>query len=168
MNYRLEQLDAFTVIGFERVISNQTAYRDCPAFWQEYQDRYMFPLLSRGVPQGDLEQAIWDNRIGEFGVCVCLSNDSFRYLIAGTYQGGPVPEGLTLFSFPASLWAKFTAKGPMPQAIQALNTQLFSEFLPSHPEWELSMGVNVEWYSMEDTAGADYESGIWLPIRQKR
>ena len=76
--------------------------------------------------------------------------------------------GLTLFSFPASLWAKFTTKGPMPKAIQALNTQLFSEFLPSHPELEMTMGVNIEWYAKGDSSAADYESGIWIPVRQKR
>lgn len=167
MKYKLERLDAFTLIGFERVISNQTAYQDCPAFWQEVQDQYFLPLLRRGKPERALEQAIWDNQIGEFGACVCLGNDSFRYLISGIYRGGPVPEGLTLFSFPASLWAKFPAKGPMPRAIQALNTQLFSEVLPSHPEWELTMGANLEWYSMEDTDGTDFACGIWLPIREK-
>ena len=168
MNYKLEQLDAFTVIGFERVISNQTAYRDCPACWQRYQEQYLAPMMTRSAPQGELEQAIYDNRIGEFGVCVCQGNDSFRYLIAGAYQGGPVPEGLTLFSLPASLWAKFTTHGPMPKAIQALNTQLFSEFLPSHPELEMTMSVNIEWYSKGDGSAADYESGIWIPVRQKR
>ncbi|MGN0980321.1 MAG: GyrI-like domain-containing protein [Candidatus Avoscillospira sp.] len=167
MNYQVEVMDAFSVIGFEKVISNETAFRDCPAFWAEFQARYMQPILAQGGPKTELEQAVCDNGIGEFGVCVCLGENNFRYLVAGAYRGGPVPEGLVLHRFPAMTWLKFTTQGPMPRAIQTLNKEIFSSFLPSHPEWELAAAVNAEWYSMGDTTSDSYESGIWVPVREK-
>lgn len=168
MDYKIEQMNGFTVIGFEKMISEETAYRDCPAFWSEYQEKYMAPMLRRGRPENELERAVCDHHIGEFGVCVCNDDRTFRYLIAGSYQGGSVPEGLTLFSFPASKWAKFKAMGPMPQALQALNTAIFTKWMPENGDWELAVGANIEWYSMGDMSAADYESGIWVPVKRKR
>ena len=34
-------MNEFTVIGFERVIDNKTAFEDCPAFWGEFTEGYM-------------------------------------------------------------------------------------------------------------------------------
>ena len=44
----------------------------------------------------DIENAILENIIGEFGVCIDDLNQpyKFRYLIGGTYKGGKVPEKL--------------------------------------------------------------------------
>ena len=41
MDYKIEKMNGFTVIGFEKTVSEETAYRDCPAFWSEYQEKYM-------------------------------------------------------------------------------------------------------------------------------
>lgn len=167
MNYKVETMGEFTVVGFEKIVSNERGFQECPACWAEFQRSYMQPILAHGQPETALEQALVDNGIGEFGVCVCLGQNNFRYLVAGRYRGGDVPEGLSLHSFPAMTWLKFTTRGPMPTAIQALNTEIFMEFFPHHPEWEPEMAVNVEWYSMGDTASAAYESGIWVPVRKK-
>lgn len=48
MDYKIEKMNGFTVIGFEKTVSEETAYRDCPAFWSEYQEKYMTPALRRG------------------------------------------------------------------------------------------------------------------------
>lgn len=167
MNYHMEKMDEFTVIGFERVISNETGYQDCPAFWAEIVGTYMGPIARRGGPVTALEQAICHNRIGELGVCVCNGDDTFRYFVAGFYRGGPVPEGMTLFSLPAMVWAKFTTRGPMPMAVQSLNTELFTKWLPENGEYELAMGANIEWYSQGDMESDDYECGIWVPVRKR-
>ena len=44
--------------------------------------------------------------------------------------GGEVPEGLSLYTFPESDWAMFSAKGPLPGSLQALNTQVWQEWYP--------------------------------------
>ena len=92
---------------------------------------------------------------------------AYRYLIAGIYKGGEVPEGMTVYELPDMEWAKFRCIGSLPGALQAVNTKVFREWLPENPDYEIAMGVNIEWYAKGDTASADYESGIWLPIKRK-
>ena len=74
-----------------------------------------------------------DNCIGEYGVCIDdLSDGRFRYLIAGKYTGGPVPEGMVLYEFPRGEWAVFDCVGPNPQTLQSVNTRIFQEWLPGN------------------------------------
>lgn len=167
MKYTIEAMRSFQVVGFERVISNKTAYQDCPAFWAETVGTYMAPITQHGGPATELERAICSNSIGELGVCICNENNTFRYFVAGFYQGGPVPEGLTLFTFPEMEWAKFTTHGKMPQSLQALNTELFTKWMPENEAYDFAMGANIEWYSTGDMNSDDYECGIWVPVRKK-
>ena len=46
-------------------------------------------------------------------------------MIAGRYKEGPVPEEMKLFAFPKHEWAKFKCLGPLPTALQDLNTKIF-------------------------------------------
>ena len=99
-----------------------------------------------------------------FALCTA-SEKGFRYWIAGLYQGGPVPEGLALYSFPAGDWAVFTARGPMPAALQTLNTWVWQEWLPGEGmKRHADDSVTVEAYSAGDPRAADYECGIWMPL----
>ena len=92
----------------------------------------------------------------------------FRYLIAGVYTQGDVPDGMTIYEVPALYWAKFSCVGPLPGALQSVNTKIFSEWLPNNSEYELAAGVSLEWYSSEGkTSDADYESAIWIPVKKK-
>lgn len=162
MEYRVEKMEAFTVIGPEKRLSNDTACRDCPAFWREFTESCRL----RNDPPTAREQAIRENRIGELGVCVCQGDNAFRYVIGGFYRGGPVPEGMCLTSFPAMEWAKFPGRGRMPDALQALNREIYGRWLPEHGEYALAMSANIEWYSEGDTTSGDYEFAIWLPVRK--
>ena len=74
-----------------------------------------------------VEKAILENGIGMFAICADSEN-AFTYWIAGLYKGGDVPGGLELYSFPASEWAVFTTKGPMPASLQTLNTASDTEY----------------------------------------
>ena len=112
-------------------------------------------------------RAIIDNCIGEYGVCIDNAG-KLRYLIAGRYTGGDVPDGMTLFEFPQGEWVKFKCKGPMPDALQSLNTKVFKEWLPGNPEFEIAGGYNIEWYSCDgEKTDENYESGIWVPVKRK-
>ena len=68
---------------------------------------------------------------------------------------------------PALEWAKFRCVGPMPGALQTVNTKVFKEWLPGNPTYRIAMGLNLEWYEKGDTSAADYESGIWIPVKKK-
>lgn len=169
MDYVVEKMTNFQVIGFEREFGFESSYQAIPKFWDEFWKKYMASLLSQNEPKGDIRQAVWRCKIGEYGVCIddVGEDGKFRYLIAGIYDGGPVPEGLTLYSFPDTEWAKFRCCGPMPGALQSVNTKIFREWLPGNPDYEMTMGANIEWYSQGNTSAPDYESAIWLPVKKK-
>lgn len=162
MNYKIETMEAFKVIGYEREFSMDSSYGEIPKFWQEFNQEWE-------QATEEIKQAICDNKIGEYGVCIddLGTNEKFRYFIAGQYHGGTIPEGMKLYEFPKSDWIKFTCTGPMPNALQELNTKVFSEWLPTQTEYELSVPANVEWYSWGDMTSSEYESGIWLPVKAR-
>ncbi len=169
MNYVISPMWSFKVIGFERVFSQETAYKEIPAFWDEICEKYCNHTIYAGkAPSCPEEQAIIDNCIGEYAVCIDdVGNGKFRYLIAGKYTGGAIPDGMTLFEFPQGEWAKFDCTGPVPDSLQSLNTKIFKEWLPGNPDFEMAGYYNIEWYSCDgNKSDADYKSGIWIPVKR--
>ena len=169
MNYVVEKIENFKVVGFEREFSFETGYQEIPKFWDEFCQKYMMPLMSKQTPETEIEKTICNCRVGEYGVCIddIGKDGKFRYIIAGRYTGGELLEGMVSYELPDVEWAKFTCTGPMPEALQTLNTKLFKEWLPGNPDYKIAMGVNIEWYAEGDTKSADYESGIWIPVIRK-
>lgn len=169
MDYVVEKMEGFKVIGFERDFSFEAGYQEIPKFWDEFWGKYMKPLLGSGKPGNEVEQVICDCLIGEYGVCIddIGKDGKFRYLIAGTYKGGEVPKNMTVYEFPDMEWAKFRCTGSMPGSLQSVNTKVFKEWLPGNPKYEIAMGANIEWYSKGDTSALDYESSIWVPVKRK-
>lgn len=100
MNYTVEKTEAFTVIGFERLFSFETSYKEIPDFWTEMYKIHAPNILAGKGPKTEVEHAIMENYIGEFGVCIedAPAPGKFRYMIAGPYQGGKVPQGMKLYT----------------------------------------------------------------------
>jgi AraC family transcriptional regulator len=164
MDFVIEKEKDFTLIGFETAIPFNQGYNLCPKFWDEFRKKY----LSRLDDGSEISRAIIENDIGEFGICCDDFDDGkFRYAIAGRYKGGNVPEGMILKHFDDMTWIKFKCIGPMPGALQALNTKVWDEWVPNCKKYELVGKANIEWYAMGDIKAMDYEAGIWLPIREK-
>ena len=116
-----------------------------------------------------LEAFLVKNKIGELGICIDNEEDGyFTYMIGGFYIGGDIPDGLEKMTIPEANWAKFNCIGPLPEALQAVNTRIFKEWLPGNPDFEIAMGISVEWYSSnEKTGDANYQSAIWIPVNRK-
>ena len=164
MNVTYEKKDAMTFIGYHTEIRPEEAYQKCPEFWdKEYAAKYA-RLWQTMKPENAVEKAILENGIGMFSICADSEN-AFTYWIAGLYQGGDVPEGLELYSFPASEWAVFTTKGPMPASLQTLNTAVWQEWFPNEGQKLQANGnATLEVYSAGNPQSPDYECGIWVPI----
>ena len=170
MDYKITPMFPFKVIGFERIFDNETAYEKIPKFWDEICEKYAYNVYAGNAPANPYEQALVDNCIGEYGVCIDdLGTDSFRYLVAGRYTGGEVPEGMVVYEFPRCNWAVFDCVGPVPEALQSLNTRIFGEWLPGNPEYEISGNANVEWYDCinGEKTDPDYHSAIWIPVKRR-
>lgn len=170
MEYKITPMFPFKVIGFQKVFDNETAYDEIPKFWDEICEKYAAGVYAGNAPANPYEQALMDNCIGEYGVCIDDNGGGkFRYLVAGKYTGGDVPAGMTVYEFPRSDWAVFDCIGPIPEALQTVNTRIFREWLPGNPDYELYGNASVEWYDCVngEKSDPDYHSAIWVPVRKK-
>lgn len=168
MNVRYEKKSAMTFIGYHTKIRPEEAYQKCPEFWdKEYAVKYA-RLWQTMQPEDAVEKALLENNIGTCAICA-ESENGFDYWIAGLYKGGEVPEGLELYSFPESEWAVFTARGPIPESLQTLNTEVWQEWFPNEGRKKQADGTaTLEVYSAGNPQSPDYESGIWVPIKNGR
>ena len=157
--------DHLRLIGFQRVFDNESAYAEIPRFWDEICAKYAANVYAGNAPANPCEQALMDNCIGEYGVCIDdIGGGQFRYLVAGKYTGGDVPEGMVVYEFPRSDWAVFDCIGPIPEALQSVNTRIFQEWLPGNPDYELCGNGSVEWYDClnGEKTDPDYHSATPL------
>ena len=167
MNAAYEHKPQMTLIGFSTITRPDEGYQKCPEFWdKEYAQKYA-RLWRTMQPETAVEKALLDNGIGTFAICE-EKDGCFEYWIAGLYQGGGVPEGLKLYTFPESDWAVFSAKGALPASLQSLNAYVWNEWYPNEgKEYTGSGNTMLEVYSAGDMQSPDYECGIWVPVRRK-
>lgn len=152
MNYKIEQMEAFTVYGAERVFHMGSNFDEIPKFWDEF-----------------FRKGLQDQVCPMFGICFDADeNGSFPYMIGDRLKpGADVPAGMVKREIPPHLWARFSCVGPMPAAIQATTKQIYSEWLPTNGVYEAAQYLEIELYMEGDTASKDYHSEIWIPIRKK-
>lgn len=157
MECKIVKKPSFTVIGCSRVFKNEEGYEQCPKFWDEL------------LEQGD-DRAIG----GTYGLCFdSPTGETFRYMIADDYVPSRKLSGeWETEVIPESTWAVFPSRGPLPQALQEVNTRIFSEWLPQNTDYEISGRCSVEYY----TDPADFPKGngdenyyceIWMPVKAK-
>ncbi len=160
---RYEHKDGMRFIGFTESIRSGDCYQKSPVCWEEF-CKIFNNLLQNRNPENPLEKAVLENDVGTFAVCSNRS-DVVEYTIAGLYKGGEVPEGMNIIAYPASNWAIFTVKGPLPQSLQQLNRYIHDEWMPTKGKELGALSVlNIEWYNIGDVYTKDYECGVWVPI----
>lgn len=169
MDYRVINMPARKLIGFQRVFDGRTAMQDIPKYWDEVWSTYGANVFAGNAPATPQEKAFADHEIGEFGVCMEDAGEGkLRYLIAGTFRGGEVPEGTVICELPAGDWTVFDCYGKIPDALQELTGRVFREWLPGNPEFALNGSVSVEWYDpANDWMSQELHTQIWVPVKPK-
>ena len=158
MNYKIVEKESFTVLAVSKKFDYETCKREIPAFWKEHYEK----------GNGKYVRGMFGINIDEK-----MGHDSFEYLIADVYHPAvEVPEGFITRTIPAFTWAVFSCDGPMPTALQDVNTKIFSEWLPALKAYEFAAGYCVEMYDAPDkypkgTQDEKYHCEIWIPIRKK-
>jgi len=152
MNYKMEQMDAFKVVGLEQSFHMDSSQQEIPKFWQTF-----------------FEKGLQQKIVPMFGICFDADkNGNFPYMIAEVLQPGKeAPEGMVVRELPALLWARFACVGPMPGSIQSVMNQIYSEWLPSNGTYEIAEYMMIEMYSEGDSASPDYYSEVWIPVKKK-
>ena len=149
MEYQIETKGPMTVIGFERRFAYDSGFTEIPKFWEEF--------LSKGMAKQVAPL---------LGCCFDDGKQDFGYLIGDFCDAdAPVPEGMTKREIPAYTWAMFHTEGTEGKDIQALNQQIFSEWLPGNLQYEIGGPVNIEVYPCDKTDWEDKRWGIWLPVQ---
>ena len=154
LEYKIVEKSQFTVVGLEKTFHPDTSYEEIPKFWREVMEMEHPPVC------------------GMYGICIDVDEQGkdFLYWIADNYiPWQEIPTGCTAKVIPASTWAVFPCTGRMPQALQGLNQQIFSQWLPTNPDYKIAAGINVELYSdaskfESGTQDQDYYCEVWIPV----
>lgn len=171
VNTRVVNIFPFKVIGIQKEMSVDKADEQIPEFWDVFFEKYAVNVYAGNPPATPYEQALINNNIGEYGICIDdLESGKVNYLIAGKYTGGDVPEGMQLYEVPGGDYAVFDCVGSLPNAIQNMNKRVYNEWLPGNPDYELCGKASIEWFDCmnAEKTDPDYRSAIWLPVKKKR
>lgn len=158
LDYKIVRKDEFTVLAVSKKFGYENAKKEVPEFWKEH------------YQNGNGKYVC-----GEYGINIDekMGNESFEYLIADNYNPTQdIPEGFITKVIPAFTWAVFPCKGPMPIALQDVNTKIFTEWLPALKEYEFAAGYCVEMYDdprkyPKMTMDENYYTEIWIPVKKK-
>ncbi|MGW4225640.1 AraC family transcriptional regulator [Streptomyces bauhiniae] len=158
MRHRIERKQAFGVVGYKARVPLVHAGPN-----QAIID------FVRGIGREDLERlAKLSDQQPEGVVAVCDDLDPSRAegteldYWHGVVTSSPAPEGLATLAVPAGTWAVFTVSGPMPQAVQTLWRDVFTQWFPSNPYVSRPGPEILRVRPTGDGSEADAE--LWLPV----
>ena len=146
LDYSIVEKAPFTIVGVKRPFNSDTSYQEIPKFWDEW------------LAQGESRPVM-----GMFGVCVDAGGKDFDYWIADIYlPWKDVPEGCETKLIPGSLWAQFPCTL---KTLQSVNTQIWSEWLPSLQGYTLGGDSSLEIYLPQNEKG-EMPVYIWVPLKK--
>lgn len=157
MEYQLIDKEAFHVTGLGLKIEQnmEVAQKRIPEFWNEVaasgELQKLLPIMDQNNP-------------GVLGVSLMTSEiqDTWEYVIGVVSE--EKADGFEQYEIPAAKWAIFSGTGPMPGAIQELQTQVFQEWLPTSG-FEYDELPDIELYLDANPENAQFQ--VWLPVRAK-
>jgi AraC family transcriptional regulator len=159
MQYKVVEQESFEVIGIKQGFSygNGENLAGIPIMWDQVnQDGTSDYLL--GKNNGPVK--------GVLGVCVdqsSVQDKRMDYWVAAAYEG-ETPDGYLKMEIPASKWAIFEVHGPMPDAMQKVWKQIFTEWFPSSG-YQHAGTPDLEVYTAGNAADPDYCSEVWIPVK---
>ena len=146
LDYRISEKAPFTIVGTKRRFNSDTSYDEVPKFWNEW------------MAQGEKRPIM-----GTFGVCIDTEGKDFDYWIADMYfPWEEVPAGCETRVIPGGLWAQFRCTL---KTLQSVNTQIWSEWLPSLKEYSPAGDYSIEVYLQPDETG-EMACYIWVPLKK--
>ena len=148
LDYKIVEKAPFTVVGIKKRFNAETSYMEVPKFWNEWMSN----------PNG---------LKGMFGLCTDMDGKNFDYWIADLYlPWEDIPEDLSAYQVPGGLWALFKCEGPLPDSMQKVNSQIWSEWLPALKEYTLAGDYSLEFYLPPAKNPADTISYICIPLKK--
>lgn len=150
LEYKIVEKSQFTVMGRLRRFQTETAYSEIPKFWKEHM-------------KSDEDKVV----CGMYGICMDSDGKNFDYLIADNYiPWNEIPDGYETRVIPAGTWAVFPCRGALPEALQDVNTKIWSEWMPSCKTYKLAGNYNIEMYTPLCENPEDDYNEIWIPVEK--
>lgn len=158
MDYKIVKKGVFTLLGAKKSFNYDTCRELIPKFWQDFYKAGNGKYVK-----------------GVFGLNIALDmkSNEFQYMIADVYCPiEDIPDGLETYTVPEFTWAVFPCKGKLPEALQSLNSKIFSEWLPNCKDYEIAAGYCIEMYREpsdypKGTMDDNYYCEMWIPVRKK-
>ncbi|MET8226839.1 AraC family transcriptional regulator [Streptomyces sp. NPDC005301] len=127
----------------------------------------------RGIDPGTLERlkGMSDQEpLGVVAVCDDLDPSRAEGTELDYYQGvitsAAAPEGTVRLPVAAGTWAVFNVSGPVPEAIQNLWRDVFTEWFPSNP-YRSRPGPEILRTSLSPD-GTEADAELWLPVEREQ
>lgn len=156
MDYKIVNKKGFRVVGFGNTepMTMEECFEKMPKIWENFYRmdgvRRLEEIMTEAEPKGILALTLCEN--GEYGGC-----------LIGVTTDAPVPEGMTEYIVPDTTYAVFECVGKIPDAMQAVQQRVISEWLPTSG-YEYAPAPDIEVYSAGDQQSESYYSEVWLPI----
>ena len=148
LDYKIVEKAPFTVMGIKKRFNSETSYKEIPEFWGEWQSDM------KGLK-------------GTFGICTDMDGKNFDYWIADLYlPWEDIPEGCGTYQIPGGLWALFQCRGALPDSMQKVNTQIWTEWLPALQGYTLAGNYSLEFYLPPAKDPAETVSYICIPLKK--
>lgn len=157
MNYRIEKKEAFRIVGMnERYrVNMEENFEKIPQLWQKTTMGGFMPKILALMNQQPM---------GLLGVSSCMDGENFDYYIAVS-SDKTVPDEMSEYTVPAGTWAVFECIGALPHAVQHLQKQIVTQWLPASG-YEYADAPDIEVYSDGDQSSPDYRCEVWLPVKK--
>lgn len=166
MKYRIEEKEAFRIIGIMRRVSIvfNGVNPEIASMWESLNEKKIAALkeLSNVQPNGLVSASVnfSEERMEEKG-------GLDHYIGVASTLDCPDGQGLAALEVPASTWAVFEVIGPFPETLQNVWGRIYSEWFPS-TGFELAKGPEILWNEQKDVTVPDFRSEIWIPVRRKK
>ncbi len=162
----------FQLLGVADVFTNDNSFQKIPGFVYDFINKHGEKLNANvfyGASVGDC-----DTILNVDGKPWCKDyegitfGERFLFLTGVLYDGGKVPEGMTVIEIPETLWAKFKCKDNSIEATQEMRRYIFREWLFDAEEYDLVDEYNVECYGVPNENGVGLHNEIWIPVRRSK
>ncbi|WP_066893562.1 GyrI-like domain-containing protein [Clostridium nigeriense] len=159
MNYKIEEFPAFKVMGVSQKIKTSDAFNTIPSIWDKAWKNGTMEKFLNNFPNYRPSGFLGIAQGGQWG-----ESEFMEYIIGVTnyidsleYKEFPLIDGMEEFSYPSAKWVIINANGELPEAIQKVYKEFYSEWLPNS-KYKLANLPVIECY-MENK-----EQEVWIAI----
>ena len=158
MNYRIEKKGAFRIVGVAEPLEKEIEknFEIVPKMWER--------ASANGTVQ-KLSEMMDSQPMGILGVCIGIDKEEDRRYFIAVASNEKTDGSFEEYTVQPFLWAIFPGEGQCPSAIQELEKQIITDWLPTSG-YEYDNGPDIEVYLDNDPLNAKFE--VWIPIVKKK